>query len=464
MEPPKRMSERSLSPAETARRLGVGVRALRLYERRGLVCPGRTRAGWRVYGPNEIERLHQVLTLKSLGLSLARITQLLGGRVADLPALLALQEDVLTTRINDLVRARKSVQAARAKVSRERRLSLEDLIDLVRQTTMSTMNEAKLAASAHQVLREAIDPGLPGLYRGKVRDNYDLPDGRRILVTSDRLSAFDRVLCCIPFKGQVLNGVARWAFEQTADICPNHVLDYPDPNIVVGRRLDILPVEIVVRGYLAGTTGTSILTQYRTGRREMYGHRLPDGLADHQALETPIITPTSKAEDGAHDEPLTEAEILTRGLLSEAQWRQVSQAALALFARGQALAAESGLILADTKYEFGLDTSGRIVLADEIHTPDSSRFWRSASYEDRFVKGERPDSFDKDFVRSWVAARCDPYKDDIPEIPPELIWKTALTYVEAHERITGRAFEPPPPAPPVQERVLAALKGFHTPA
>src|ERR1700761_3104558 len=461
METPNRMTERFLSPSETARRLGVGVRALRLYERKGLVRPGRTHAGWRVYGPSEIERLHQVLTLKSLGLSLARITQLLAGRVADLPALLALQEDVLTVRINDLRRARNSVQAARAKVSRDRRLSLEDLIDLVRETTMSTINEARLSASAHQVLREAIDPRLPGLYRGKVRDNYDLPDGRRILVTSDRLSAFDRVLCCIPFKGQVLNGVARWAFERTADLCPNHVLAYPDPNIVVGRRVEILPVEIIVRGYLAGTTSTSILTMYRAGRREMYGQRLPDGLADHQALETPIITPTSKAADGAHDEPLTEDDILARGLVSEAQWRRLSETALALFARGQALAAERGLILADTKYEFGVDADGAIRLADEIHTPDSSRYWRADTYAQRLAAGQRPDSFDKDVIRDWVAARCDPYGEDVPEIPPELIWKTALTYVEAHERITGRRFEPPRPTPPVQERVLAALEDFH---
>jgi phosphoribosylaminoimidazole-succinocarboxamide synthase len=461
METPNRMSERYLSPSETARRLGVSVRALRLYERKGLVRPARTLAGWRVYGPAEIERLHHVLTLKSLGLSLARITQLLGGRAADLAALLALQEDVLTIRINDLQRARKAVRSARATISREGRLSLEDLIDLIRETTMTTMDEARLAASAHQVLREAIDPALPGLYRGKVRDNYDLPDGRRILVTSDRLSAFDRVLCCVPFKGQVLNGVARWAFEQTADICPNHVLGYPDPNIVVGRRLEILPVEIVVRGYLAGATSTSILTLYRAGRREMYGQRLPDGLSPNQALETPIITPTSKAADGAHDEPLTEVEILERGLLSEGQWRKVSETALALFARGQALAAERGLILADTKYEFGVDAEGTLRLADEIHTPDSSRYWRADTYPRRLAAGESPDSFDKDVIRAWVAARCDPYKDDVPDIPPELIWKTALTYVEAHERITGRAFEPPKPAPAVHNRVLAALGEFH---
>lgn len=326
---------------------------------------------------------------------------------------------------------------------------------------MSAIDETPLAASGHQVLRDAIDPRLPGLYRGKVRDNYDLPDGRRILVTSDRLSAFDRVLCHVPFKGQVLNGIARWAFERTADLCPNHVLDAPDPNIVVGRRLDILPVEIVVRGYLAGTTSTSILTMYRAGRREMYGQTLPDGLADNQALETPIITPTSKAADGAHDEPLTAGEILDRGLLSEALWQEVSETALALFARGQALAAERGLILADTKYEFGLDAEGALRLADEIHTPDSSRYWRADTYPQRFADGLRPQSFDKDVIREWVAARCDPYRDAIPEIPPELIWKTALTYVEAYERITGRAFEPPPPTPSVHERVLAALAAFH---
>lgn len=326
---------------------------------------------------------------------------------------------------------------------------------------MSIIDETRLAASRHQVLKDAIDPQLPGLYRGKVRDNYDLPDGRRILITSDRLSAFDRVLCLVPFKGQVLNGIARWAFEQTADICPNHVLDYPDPNIVVGRRLNILPVEIVVRGYLAGTTSTSILTMYRAGHRQMYGQTLPDGLADNQALERPIITPTSKAADGAHDEPLTADEILTRGLLSKALWKQVSETALALFARGQALAAERGLILADTKYEFGLDAAGNLYLADEIHTPDSSRYWRADTYPQRFAAGERPQSFDKDVIREWVAARCDPYRDAIPEIPAELIWKTTMTYVEAYQRITGQAFNPPPPAPPVHERVLAALAEFH---
>ncbi|MCA3734242.1 MAG: phosphoribosylaminoimidazolesuccinocarboxamide synthase, partial [Phenylobacterium sp.] len=276
----------------------------------------------------------------------------------------------------------------------------------------------------------AIDlPELPGHYRGKVRENFDLADGRRVIIATDRLSAFDRILAAIPYKGQVLTQTARFWFEKTADICPNHVLEYPDPNVVVGRRLDILPVEIVVRAYLAGTTGTSILTLYRQGARQMYGVRLPDGLAPNARLPEPIITPTSKAFDGGHDEPLSPAQILEQGLLTPGQWEQVSAYALALFARGQALASERGLILVDTKYEFGLDPEGGIVLADEIHTPDSSRYWMADSYGARFAAGERPDSFDKDFVRNWVAERCDPYVDPIPHIPPEMIEQTSDVYV-----------------------------------
>ena len=305
------------------------------------------------------------------------------------------------------------------------------------------MNTADLAPHAHQVLREATLPELPNHYRGKVRDNYDLPDGRRILITSDRISAFDRALAAIPFKGQVLTQTARYWFERTADLCPNHVLAYPDPNVVVGRRLEILPVEVVVRGYLAGTTSTSVLTRYRAGEREMYGHRFQDGMRPNERLGKPIITPTTKAFDGGHDEPLTEAEILERNLLTPEQWRTVSEAALALFARGQELAAERGLILADTKYEFGTDPEGRIVLADEIHTPDSSRYWFAQSYSERFEAGTAPESFDKDFVRNWVVARCDPYKDPIPEIPAEIVLETAAVYIRAYETITGARFTLP---------------------
>jgi phosphoribosylaminoimidazole-succinocarboxamide synthase len=308
------------------------------------------------------------------------------------------------------------------------------------------------------VLADATIPELPNHYRGKVRDNYDLPDGRRILIATDRISAFDRNLAAIPFKGQVLTQTARYWFEATGDICPNHVLAYPDPNVVIGRRLDILPVEIVVRGYLAGTTSTSILPRYKAGERTLYGITLKEGLRDNQVLPNPIITPTTKAFDGAHDAPLTAAEILSQGLLTEAQWAQLSAYALALFARGQAIAAGRGLILADTKYEFGVDADGNLVLADEIHTPDSSRYWFAATYPERFEKGEKPESFDKDFVRNWVVARCDPYKDEIPAIPAEVVLATAAVYIRAFETITGHVFEPP--TEPILPRIRRNLQPF----
>jgi len=317
-----------------------------------------------------------------------------------------------------------------------------------------------LASYGGYILNDATIPELPQHYRGKVRDNYDLADGTRLIIASDRISAFDRILAAIPLKGQVLTQVARYWFEATADICENHVVSYPDPNVVLARRLDILPVEMVVRDYLAGTTSTSILTMYKTGQREMYGHRFPDGLRDNEKLPATIITPTSKADYGAHDEPLTEAEIVGRNLLTQAQWNEAKDLALRLFTRGREIAAQHGLILVDTKYEFGFDANGRIVLADEIHTPDSSRYWFAETYEARFNAGERPDSFDKDFVRSWVVARCDPYKDEIPEIPQDIILEAARIYIEVFEKITGKRFDYPDVTQPVLERIRANLKGF----
>jgi phosphoribosylaminoimidazole-succinocarboxamide synthase len=314
--------------------------------------------------------------------------------------------------------------------------------------------------SAPNALAEVVLPDLPNHYRGKVRDNYDLPDGRRVIVASDRLSAFDRNLCAVPGKGQVLTQTARFWFDATADICPNHVLAYPDPNVLIGKRLEMLPVELVVRGYLAGTTSTSVLTLYNKGQRTMYGVTLPDGLKPNQRLPQAILTPTSKAADGDHDAPLSPDEVLAQGLVTPAQWEQLSAYALALFARGQQMAAERGLILADTKYEFGLDETGAIVLADEIHTPDSSRFWRADTYEARFAAGQRPDSFDKDFVRAWVAERCDPYNDPIPEIPADLIARTSAVYIEAFEAITGQTFDAPDADEPVMARVKRNLDAY----
>jgi phosphoribosylaminoimidazole-succinocarboxamide synthase len=232
--------------------------------------------------------------------------------------------------------------------------------------------------------------------------------------------------------------------------------------VVRGKRLDILPVEIVVRGYLAGTTSTSILTQYSAGRREMYGHRLPDGLRPNQALPQAIITPTSKAFDGGHDEPLTAAQIIETGLLTAQQWAEVSAKALGLFARGQQIAAERGLILVDTKYEFGTDADGNILLADEIHTPDSSRYWIAEGYQQAFETGDRPPSFDKDVIRSWVVARCDPYKDKVPDIPPDMIEKAALVYIDAFEAITGQTFVPDTSCATVLDRIRTNLTPFFT--
>jgi phosphoribosylaminoimidazole-succinocarboxamide synthase len=317
-----------------------------------------------------------------------------------------------------------------------------------------------LRAHLDNVLRDATLSELPNHYRGKVRDNYDLPDGRRIIIATDRLSAFDRILTAIPCKGQVLTQIARFWFERTSDICPNHVIDYPDPNVLACRRLDILPVEIVVRDYLTGTTGTSIWTMYDAGQREIYGVRFPEGLHENQKLPSTIITPTTKAGDGSHDEPLSQSEIIDRGLLTGGQWRRVSQLALALFARGRAIADQCGLILVDTKYEFGLDPIGRIILADEIHTPDSSRYWIRDSYRQRFAAGEPPETLDKDFVRRWVVARCDPYRDSLPEIPRDVILEAARIYIDAFETITGQAFVLPQPEVPILARIRANLAQY----
>lgn len=322
------------------------------------------------------------------------------------------------------------------------------------------MDAIAIETYADYVLRDATLAELPNHYRGKVRDNYDLPDGRRIIIASDRLSAFDQILTAIPLKGQVLTQTAKFWFEATRDLCPNHVLEYPDPNVLVSRRLKIMPVEIVVRDYMAGTTATSIWSMYKTGRREMYGHRFPDGLRENQKLPRTILTPTTKAADGAHDAPLTADDIVRQGLLTAAQWERTSALALALFARGREVARRHGLILVDTKYEFGFDDQGNIVLADEIHTPDSSRCWFLESYERRFAAGERPDSFDKDFVRTWVTARCDPYKEPVPEIPREVILQAAKIYIDVYERITGSRFAFPDVRVPVLDRIRTNLRAY----
>jgi phosphoribosylaminoimidazole-succinocarboxamide synthase len=307
-------------------------------------------------------------------------------------------------------------------------------------------------------LTDALFPELPSHQTGKVRESYDLQDGRRVMVATDRQSAFDQVLAAVPFKGQVLTQTARFWFDQTADICPNHVIEYPDPNVIVARRLDMLPVEMVVRDYMTGSTETSIWPMYRKGARTMYGVDFPDGLVKNQKLPGTILTPTTKAAQGGHDAPITPAEIVQQGLLSQETWDELARISLALFARGREIAAQHGLILVDTKYEFGVDADGRITVADEIHTPDSSRYWKADSYQARLAAGEEPDSLDKEFLRLWITARCDPYKDPIPEIPPETIIEFSGKYIDLFEIVTGLKFTPPSLDEPVRARVARSLK------
>lgn len=304
----------------------------------------------------------------------------------------------------------------------------------------------------------AVDVSWPyARSRGKVRDLFSLPDGRRLIVTTDRLSAFDRVLLAVPFKGQVLNQLSAFWFKKTADIVPNHLLALPDPNISLVRDCETLPVEVVVRGYITGTTQTALWVRYALGERRIYGYRFPDGMQKNRPLPEPIITPTTKAAAGEHDERLTCAEVVQRGLLDAATWDQVQGAALALFRHGQEVARQGGLILVDTKYEFGRAPDGSVMLIDEVHTPDSSRFWIADSYSERVDAGQEPENFDKEFLRLWYADRGYRGDGDPPQATDDLMIQVGRRYIALYEMITGRPFEPGAyPAGPRVERALQA--------
>ncbi len=317
-----------------------------------------------------------------------------------------------------------------------------------------------IRARLHDVLVDAEFPELPCFGRGKVRDHYDLANGQRIMITTDRQSAFDQVLAAVPFKGQVLTSAARFWFEATADLVPNHVIEYPDPNVMVVKNLNMLPIEIVVRDYLTGSTSTSIWSMYRIGNRRPYGVPLANGMKKNEKLPLTIITPTTKGLMGEHDVPIEPQEIVERELLTACQWQEIKKAALALFARGREIAARHGLILVDTKYEFGYDENGVLTIADEIHTPDSSRYWVAESYERKLALGQEPDSLDKEFLRLWIAERCDPYKEPIPEIPDETLVDFSARYIALYEQVSGRNFDLPPSGEPVRERVRRNLKKY----
>lgn len=284
---------------------------------------------------------------------------------------------------------------------------------------------------------------LPDRRAGKVRVSYELSPTERLFVTTDRLSAFDRIIACVPHKGQVLNQLAAWWFEHTRDVVANHLVSVPDPNVTIGRAARPLQVEVVVRGYITGVTSTSLWRQYADGARTIYGYDFPDGIRKNTALPHAIVTPTTKAHEGGHDEPISCADVVAHGIVDPELWEQVQSAALGLFARGQEAAERAGLILADTKYEFGLAVdTGELLLIDEVHTPDSSRYWVVDGYEARLAAGDEPESLDKELVRRALIELGYDGDGDPPALPADVVAAASSRYASAYERLTGLAFVP----------------------
>jgi phosphoribosylaminoimidazole-succinocarboxamide synthase len=303
-----------------------------------------------------------------------------------------------------------------------------------------------LLAQCAQTIDATDFPSLGTRIQGKVRDSY-VKGGRRTIVATDRISAFDVVLGTVPLKGQILNELAAFWFERTRDFAPNHIIDVPDPNITVAMECELVPVEFVVRGYLTGISNTSIWTAYERGERVYCGHELPDGMHKHQRLPAPLLTPTTKAAQGEHDEPISREGAISRGLVSAARYDEAQELASALFAEGQRWAEKQGLILVDTKYEMGLDSTGRLTLIDEVHTPDSSRYWNRDGYDDALAAGVDPTALDKEFVRRWLVERGYRGEGTPPALPDELRCEAARRYIETFEIVTGQAFEADTEAP-----------------
>ena len=293
---------------------------------------------------------------------------------------------------------------------------------------------------------------------GKVRDQYDI-ENKIILITTDRQSAFDRVLASIPFKGQVLNQTSAWWFKKTEHIIPNHLIEMPDPNVIIAKKCKVIPIEFVVRGYITGSTSTSLWTVYKNGDREYCGNILPEGLKKNQKLDDNMLTPTTKEEH--HDRPISPKDIVKEGWMTQEEWGYCSKIALELFSFGQRVAAEHGMILVDTKYEMGIDGSGNILLIDEIHTPDSSRYWIQNTYDQRIASGLEPENIDKEFLRLWFVDNCDPYNDDeLPRAPEDLVVELSNRYIYLYETITGESFPMPVEGEPINTRITNNLKEY----
>jgi phosphoribosylaminoimidazole-succinocarboxamide synthase len=303
------------------------------------------------------------------------------------------------------------------------------------------IDEAVIRAQLDKTLGDTNFPELGDKYEGKVRDCY-VRDGRRTLIATDRISAFDVVLGTIPFKGQVLNQMAAFWFEATANLVPNHVINVPDPAVTVARECQLLPVEFVMRSYLTGVTSTSIWTHYSNGGRSFCGHELPDGMRKNQRLPKAILTPSTKAEKGEHDRSVSRAEILEMGVLAAADFDRAAEMCARVFAFGQQEALRRGLILVDTKYEIGRGPDGALCFIDEVHTPDSSRYWYADDYEDRFARGEEPRGLDKEYVRRTLADQG--YRGDgpAPKLTDDVRVEAARRYIQVCELVTGRPFVP----------------------
>jgi phosphoribosylaminoimidazole-succinocarboxamide synthase len=295
--------------------------------------------------------------------------------------------------------------------------------------------DEKLLAQLPHTLRQLDLPALGDLYRGKVRDNYSRGD-RIVMITTDRVSAFDHVLGTIPFKGEVLSRLTAFWFEKVKDIAPTHLLDVPDPSVMVVRKAKALPVEIVIRGYVTG----SLWRDYQAGKAGAYGIDWPKGLRKDQQFERPIITPSTKAEYGTHDEPISEKEILAKKIVTPEVWREATAVAQRLFQRGQEWARSRGLILVDTKYEMGI-ADGKLLVIDEIHTPDSSRYWVADGYADRFAKGAEQEMLDKENIRQWLIKEHGfSGHGKPPPLSDEVRVMLARKYIDVFERLTGQTF------------------------
>jgi phosphoribosylaminoimidazole-succinocarboxamide synthase len=300
------------------------------------------------------------------------------------------------------------------------------------------MNIDTIKEHINDVIKETNLQGIGERKIGKVRDIYIAPD-KITLVSTDRHSSFDRIIAHIPFKGAVLNQISAFWFENTKDIIQNHVVSIPDPNVLVAKKCTVIPIECIVRGYITGSTNTSMWTLYKEGQRDFGNFVLPDGLKKNQKMDEPVFTPTTKSDE--HDRPITPAEIVSEGILTKEMTDELERVAKAVFKRGQEIAMSKGLILVDTKYEFGMDENGKLTLIDEVHTPDSSRYWKATTYQERIDAGLEPEYFDKEFLRLWFKDNCDPYKDTVlPDAPADMVAELSRRYIEIYETITGLPF------------------------